>query len=120
MLDRKSPQRIVQLPDGYWDYHEASSAALTDALVQATPGGGNALYITDIVFSTGAATAWNIFFEIGTLTVLGPWYLEAIAGRGAALHFTVPKKIGPNGPLTVTTSAAIAHSIDIVGFIAAG
>ena len=78
------------------------------------------LYVTDIVVSTGAATAFNIFFEEGASKVLGPYYLEATAGRGLVLHFRTPKKITANTALTVTTGAAIAHSIDITGIIAQG
>lgn len=78
------------------------------------------LYVTDIVISSGAATAMNAFFKEGTTTVLGPYYLEAVAGRGVAIHFGTPKKITANTALTVTTSAAIAHSIDITGFTAPG
>ena len=104
----------------YWDYHENSSSALTDTTVEAAPGVGLSLYVTDIVVSTGAATALNIFFEEGVTTVLGPWYLEAVAGRGLAIHFATPKKITANTALTVTTSAAIAHSIDVTGFVAQG
>jgi hypothetical protein len=82
---------------------------------------GISLYVTDIVVSTGAATAMNVFFEESTTTtVLGPYYLEAVAGRGLALHFQTPKKITANTSLTVTTSAAIAHSIDVTGFTAQG
>ena len=103
-----------------WSYHENSSSALTDASVHGTPGAGLSLYVTDIVVSTGAATAFNIFFEEGAAAVLGPYYLEAVAGRGLALHFGTPKKITANTALTVTTSAAIAHSIDITGFVAPG
>lgn len=103
-----------------WSYHENSSSALTDATVHAAPGAGLSLYVTDIVCSTGAATALNIFFEEGAATVLGPWYLEAVAGRGVSLHFQTPKKITANTALTVTTSAAIAHSIDVTGFTAQG
>lgn len=88
--------------------------------MHALPGAGLSLYVTDIKFSTGAATAFNIFFEEGAATVLGPWYLEAVAGRGAAITFQTPKKITANTALTVTTSAAIAHSIDVTGFIAPG
>ena len=76
--------------------------------------------MTDIVCSTGAATAMNIFFEESTTTVLGPWYLEAVAGRGLALHLQTPKKITANTALTVTTSAAIAQSVDVTGFTAQG
>jgi len=103
-----------------WSYHENSSSALTDASVHAAPGAGLSLYVTDIVVSTGAATALNVFLEEGVTTVLGPWYLEAVAGRGLALHFQTPKKITANTALTITTSAAIAHSIDITGFTAQG
>lgn len=104
-----------------WSYHENSSLALTDTAVHAAPGAGLSLYITDIVVSTGAATAFNVFFEEGAATVvLGPYYLEAVAGRGFAIHFGTPKKITANTGFNVTTSAAIAHGIDVTGFIAPG
>lgn len=103
-----------------WSYHENSSSALTDTSVHAAPGAGLSLYVTDIIVSTGAATAFNIFFEEGASTVLGPYYLEAVAGRGFQVHFQTPKKITANTALTVTTSAAIAHGIDVTGFIARG
>jgi hypothetical protein len=103
-----------------WSYHSNGSTALTDAVVHAAPGAGLSLYVTDIVFSSGAATAINAFFEEGVTTVLGPWYLEAVAGRGLAIHFNTPKKITANTALTVTTSAAIAHSVDVTGYTAQG
>ena len=113
---------IFTVPCGpqVWSYHENSSSALTDASVKGAPGAGLSLYVTDIIVSTGAATALNVFFEEGASTVLGPWYLEAVAGRGLAIHFGTPKKVTANTALTVTTSAAIAHSIDVTGFIAPG
>lgn len=103
-----------------WSYHSNGSAALTDASVHAAPGAGLSIYVTDIIVSTGAATAMNVFFEEGATTVLGPYYLEATAGRGVALHFSTPKKITANTALTVTTSAAIAQSVDVTGYIAQG
>jgi len=103
-----------------WSYHEDSSSALTDATVHSAPSAGLSLYVTDIVVSTGAATALNVFFEEGSTKVLGPWYLEATAGRGLAIHFGTPKKITAATALTITTSAAIAHSVDCCGFIAPG
>ena len=113
---------LFAIPGGpqTWSYHENSSSALTDTSVHAAPGAGLSLYISTIVVSTGAATALNIFFEEGASTVLGPYYLEAVAGRGLVITFGVPKKITANTALTVTTSAAIAHSIDITGFVAPG
>ena len=103
-----------------WDYHFNGSAAQTDTTVHAAPGAGLSLYVTDIVFSSGAATAINLFFEEGASTVLGPWYLEATAGRGMSVHFGTPKKITANTALTMTTSAAIAHSVDVTGFVGQG
>lgn len=103
-----------------WSYHEDSSSALTDQSVHAAPGAGLSLYVTDIVFSTGAATACNIFFEEGASKVLGPYYLEAVAGRGLVVRFQTPKKITANTALTVTTSVAVAHALDVTGFIAPG
>ncbi len=100
-----------------WNYHEDSSDALTDAVVHAAPGAGLSLYVTNIVISTGAANAFNVFFEEATTTVLGPFYLEAVAGRGAAIELASPKQITANTALTVTSSAAIAHSIDVTGYI---
>jgi len=101
-----------------WSYHLNTSTAQTDTTVKAAPGAGLSVYITDIVFSTGAATACNIFFGEGATTILGPYYLEAIAGRGLALHFQTPKKCTANTAVTVTTSASIAQAIDVMGYIA--
>lgn len=103
-----------------WSYHADGSTALTDASVHAAPSAGLSIYVTDIVCSSGAATAMNIFFEEGASKVLGPYYLEAVAGRGLAIHFGTPKKITAATALTVTTSAAIAHAVDVTGFIAPG
>lgn len=119
-VDRDGALFVRPFGPRIWSYHEDSSSALTDASVHAAPGAGLSLYVTDIVVSTGAATAFNIFFEEGASKVLGPYYLEATAGRGLVLHFRTPKKITANTALTVTTGAAIAHSIDITGIIAQG
>lgn len=118
LFDVYGVQRIREDQPNRWSYHENSSSALTDASVQAAPGAGLSIYVTDIVVSTGAATAMNVFFEEGASTVLGPYYLEAVAGRGLVIQFKTPKKITANTALTITTSAAIAHGIDIQGFIA--
>ena len=102
----------------YWSYHSDGSLALTDDSVQGAPGVGKAVFITDIVVGKDAATAMNIFFEEATTKKLGPYYLEAVAGRGISIHFQTPKAFTANTAVTVTTSAAIAHSVDVLGFIA--
>lgn len=101
----------------WWSYHSDGSSALTDASVQADPGDGFEIVITEITFSTGAATACNIFFEEGSTKILGPWYLEAVAGRG--LVWRGEKHVTASTALTVTTSAAIAQSVDVQGYIQA-
>jgi len=118
--DRDGTQFVHPHGPQIWSYHSNGSAALTDASVHAAPGAGLSLYVTSIVVSTGAATALNVFFEEGSTIVLGPYYLEAVAGRGLALFFQVPKKITANTALTVTTSAAIAQCVDVMGFTASG
>lgn len=103
-----------------WSYHLDTSTAQTDASVHAAPGAGLSLYVTDIIISLGAATALNVFFEEGASKVLGPYYLEAINGRGMHIKFGTPKKVTANTALTVTTSASVAHCVDVTGFTAPG
>jgi hypothetical protein len=87
--------------------------------VKADPGAGYSIFVTDVAFSTGAATACNIFLADGDGTkMLGPYYLEAVAGRGVVVQFLTPKQITAHKSLTVTTSASIAQGVDISGFIA--
>jgi hypothetical protein len=96
-----------------WTYHENSSNALTDTTVHASCG-------TGITFSTNAATAASLLIEDGTTTaILGPYYLEAVAGRGMHLTFPGGKKQTNSATLvSVTTTGAIAHGLDIQGFCA--
>lgn len=105
-----------------WTYHENSSSALTDTTVHASCGAGLKNYICSVTASTGAATAWNMFIEESTTTtILGPFYLEAVAGRGFNITFAPEGgKAQPTAAtlISVTTSAAIAHSIDIQGVCA--
>lgn len=121
------PGLVVINPDGsglnvslsnIWQYHEDSSSTLTDTTVKAAPAAGISTYITDISISTGAATALNFFLEEGSTKIFGPIYLEAVAGRGFTKTFSTPLKVTAATAVTITTSAAIAHSIDIQGFTA--
>lgn len=103
-----------------WTYHENSSAALTDTTIHASCGAGLFNYITHIAFSTNAATAASVMIEDSTTTaILGPYYLEAVAGRGLAMSFPGGKKQTTAATLiAVTTTGAIAHGLDIQGFCA--
>ena len=101
----------------WWSYHVDGSSALTDASVQADPGDGFQIVITNIVVSSGAATAMNMFLEEGATKIFGPIYLEATAGRGFCTPAGFKKHVTASTAVTVTTSAAIAHSVDIQGYI---
>lgn len=102
-----------------WSYHDDDVVAVTtDGTVQSAPGVGLSVYITDIIFSVGAATASSIFLEESTTKILGPYYLEAIAGRSIHIRFKTPKKATANTAVLVTNTGAISFSVDILGFIA--
>ena len=101
-----------------WRYHLNTSTAQTDTSIQAAPGAGLRVVITNIQFTSGAATAINLFLEEATTTIWGPIYLEAVAGRGY-VSGPIFLPITANTAVTYTTSAAIAHAVDILGFIEA-
>ncbi len=107
-------------PPGIFSYHKDGSSALTDDTVKTAPGAGLSIYVTDIIISSGSATAMNAFFEEGSTKVLGPFYLEAVDGRGLHIQFITPKKISVDTALTVTTDQAIDHTIDVTGYIGKG
>lgn len=106
-------------PQNFSYHYDSTSAVVTDGTVKADPGDGFAVFITDIVFSIGAATASSIFLEEGTTKILGPYYLEAIAGRGASIHFNTPKRCTASTAILVTTTGSISQAVDITGFVAA-
>jgi hypothetical protein len=96
--------------------HLDGSSAYTDQSLIAAPGAGLQTVITNIIGSTGAATALNFFLEEGSTKIFGPIYLEAVAGRGfnsGPIHLPVTA----NTAVTLTSSAAIAQSFDVDYFI---
>jgi hypothetical protein len=96
--------------------HLNGTSAYTDESIVADPGDGFQVIITNIVGSTGAATAMNFFLEEGSTVVFGPIYLEAVAGRGFASG-PIFLPITASTAVTLTSSAAIAQSFDIDYFI---
>ena len=97
--------------------HLDGSAAYTDESLVADPGDGFQVIITKITVSTGAATAMNFFLEEGSTKIFGPIYLEAVAGRGYSDNMFLP--VTASTAVTITTSAAIAQSVDVDYFIQA-
>ena len=118
--DRNGALMVTGQHPDQWSYHENSSSALTDTTVNGACGAGLFNYITSITFSTGAATAASVLIEESTTTtILGPYYLEAVNGRGLHIPFPTPKKqTTANTLISVTTTGAIAHGLDIIGFCA--
>lgn len=103
-----------------WSYHDDdTSAVTTDGTVHSDPGDGFAVFITDIVFSIGVATASSIFLEEGSSTILGPYYLPATAGAGLVVHFQTPHRCSASTAILVTNTGATTFAIDIHGFVSA-
>ncbi len=100
----------------YGHAHLNGSGAYTDQALIADPGDGFRVVITNIIVSTGAATALNFFLEEGASTIFGPIYLEATAGRGFASG-PINLPVTASTAVTITTSAAIAQSVDVDYFI---
>ena len=103
-----------------FSYHDDDAAAVTtDGTLKADPGDGFTVCITDLIFSIGAATASSIFVEEGASKILGPYYLEAIAGRGLSIHFNEPKRCTASTAILVTNTGSIVFGIDALGFVEA-
>lgn len=118
--DRNGTLYVRNGPPHRWAYHENSSSTLTDTTVHASCGTGLYNYVESITASTGGATAFSILIEDSTTTtILGPYYLEAVAGRGLSVVYPGGRKQSTAATLiSVTTTGAVAHGIDITGFCA--
>ena len=101
-----------------WSYHYDGLGPLGGVVVHTAPGTGLSLHVTDVVFSVWTDALVSIFFQENLATVLGPYRLGESHLGIIALHFGTPKEIAENTALTVTTSAALPQSIDVLGFIA--
>jgi len=103
----------------FWSYHTDTAVAIVDKQIQASPGANHSIFITDIVVSSTSTVAGaQLFFEEGSTKILGPYYLEAVAGRGMAISFSTPKQVTANTAVTITANQATQKTIDITGFIA--
>lgn len=94
-------------------YKQANySAAQTDAIVW-DPAVGKKVVITDIILS--AEGACNIFIEDGTTTVIIPKMYFGANG-GMAMPLQTPIKCTTDNNVTITSSAAVNHSIFLAGY----
>ncbi len=92
--------------------HLDGSTAYTDQALIATPGANYRIIITNIIASTGAATALNFFLEEGSTKIFGPIYLEAVNGRGFASG-PIYLPCTANTAITLTSSASIPQSFQV-------
>ncbi len=107
-------------PPTAFHYHDDDTAAVTtDGTLAADPGDGFSVFIKSLTFSIGAATASSIFVEEGATKILGPYYLEAIAGRGCSIVFDPPKRCTASTAILVTNTGSITFAIDCDGYVSA-
>lgn len=112
---------LFVIPTGPQSWKARLTGAMSDTTVKAAPASGLSLYITDIVYSIGSASASSILLEESTTTaVFGPHYLEAIAGRGLAVHLGTPIKITAATLLSATSTGSTTNTLDVYGFTAPG
>lgn len=99
----------------FWHVSADYASAQTNTSVQASPGAGLALYITDIMISNGA-TAGNITLLNGSGgTVLFEIY-PAVNG-GVSLNLKNPIKLSDATALCITSTTVTTHSVFVSGFI---
>lgn len=92
------------------------SGAQTNTSVQAAPGAGLSLYITDIVISNGA-TAGNITLLDGSGGTVKFEVYPAING-GVSISLRQPIRLTANTALCITSTTVTTHSVNIGGYTA--
>lgn len=92
------------------------ASAQTNASVQAAPGAGLSLYITDLEISNGA-TAGNITLLDGSGGTVKFECYPAING-GAVSNRRTPIRLTANTALCITSTTVTTHSVNVGGYIA--
>jgi hypothetical protein len=101
-------------------YHDDDAAAVTtDGTLKADPGDGFAVFITNISFSIGAATASTLFIEEGSTKIWGPHNLPATIGAGFNIALDPPLRCTASTAILITNTGSIVFAIDVDGFVAA-
>jgi hypothetical protein len=101
-------------------YHDDDAAAVTtDGTLRADPGDGFAVFITNISFSIGAATASTLFIEEGSTKIWGPHNLPATIGAGFNIVLDPPLRCTASTAILITNTGSIVFAIDVDGFVAA-
>lgn len=102
-------------PRGFFTSADYASAQ-TNATVQAAPGAGLSLYITDIIISNGA-TAGNITLLDGSGGTVKFEIYPAING-GVSISLNQPIRLTANTALCITSTTVTTHSVNVGGYIA--
>lgn len=101
-----------------WTATDVQAAAQTDTVLQAAPGAGLSLYITDIIISNGS-TAGTV--EIVENTASSTTILETMnfaVNGGAVINLQTPIKVTENDNLGYTSVTVTDHSITVCGYTA--
>jgi len=92
------------------------SGAYTNETMQASPGTGFRLYVTDVVFNCGATGITASLLDGSGGTVL--WKQALAANTSCNVHFAVPLKLTAATLLALTTSAqSIGMFVGVNGFV---
>jgi hypothetical protein len=100
-----------------WQTQHSETEAQTNHSIQAAPGAGVSLYITDVVVSNGATAGEVKLLDGSGGTVL--LHLFPAIGGGAALHFRTPLKLTANTALCLTSVTVTTHAVTVTGYSAA-
>lgn len=115
MSESAAPTREIPAT-GHWDVAAEYTTAQTDQELVAAPGVGFQLYVTDIYLV--AADAIDITLEKGGSSLLFKYYASA-KGDGVGKGFKQPLKLPENTSITITTSAAVAVTAVLTGYVRA-
>lgn len=110
---------FVSQPDNAFSVNGTYAGAQTNTVLQAAPGAGLSLYITDVTISNGATAGTGKFVEdpAGTPADKIPAISLGINGYFSQ-SFANPIKLTANKALGFTSITATNHTILINGFIA--
>ena len=98
-----------------WDYQLSTATQQTDTAIQAAPGAGYAIYITDIYVAAGGAVTITLQDEDNTFL----WaYPAQAAGYGAFCSFRTPIKVATNKQLEIDTSGNVQVYVVVNGYTA--
>lgn len=105
-------------PNG-WHANENYGSAQSNNQLQAAPGAGLALYVTDLIISNGATAGTIKIVEDTTDAsgdVFGPYYFAANGGMSKS--FATPRRITTNKDVGVTSVTVTTHTVTLLGYIA--